>query len=402
MNKSNRHHQTRFPGLLLLCALGTVAVCSPVIGCQSALAAEEKLVPSCEFKEEFNDNVFLTSRDRKSDYIMSLAPSLAFSHKTESLDIDLHSGLNWHNYAHSEGIKSTDYQYNAQVANKLTVLDDVGLSATYVRSTRPDSINQTTKLSNSTGSDHYQYSANIGRALNETTSASLTYSFVKDSYDDSASQANTVHSTGLAVSKNLSAILPLLKGTLSTNFSRAIYRDSTSDIYSLRAGISRNFTENFTANLSAGGQFIHSDFAAAQEANNDSLRAIGSVSLNYSGEKTLASFLFDRNFSAASGQVGAVETSSFGLTLKQNLSEKTSAQVAASYSINQASSGHISAQSSDDRVINVKADLLYNVSKFCDIGLQYSCYTVNYNATNTQITQNSLMLRAIVKNPLAW
>ena len=356
----------------------------------------------CEFKEEYNDNVFLTSRDRKSDYITTLAPSLAFSHKTERLNIDLLSGLNWHNYAHSESIKTMDYQYNAQMANKLTTRDDLGLSATYVRSTRPDTINQTTKLSNSTGSDHYQYSANIGRTLDETTSAALTYSFVKDSYDDPTSQANTVHNAGLAVSKNLGATLPLLKGTLSSSFSRAIYRDSTSDIYSLRAGISRNFTEKFMANLSAGGQFIHSDFVAAQESSNDSQKAIGSVSLNYSGEKTLVSFSFDRNFSAASGQVGAVETNSFGLTLKQNLSEKTSAQVAASYGINQSSGGQIPSQNSDDRVINVKAGLMYNVSKFLDIELQYTCYAVNYIATNTQITQNSVMLRAIAKYPLAW
>lgn len=400
MNPLISRHRSRIFIFLLHSALVAVSLLLSSTGCRIALGDEIKLVPTCELKEEFNDNVFLSAINKKSDFITTLTPSLAFSSTSERLNIDLLSGLSWHDYVRSEGIGSMDYQFNALVANRLTPLDDIGLSAAYVRNTRPDSIIQTTGLTTSTGTDHYQYSANVRRLINETTSASLAYSFVQDTYDNPAAQANHVHNASLVVSKDLSVVLPLLKGTLSTNFSRAIYRDSSSDSYTLTAGVSRNINEKLKANLSAGGQLIHSTFVTTSEVSNDSWGAVGSVSLNYTGEKTFGSLSLSRNFSAASGQVGAVESTSFGVTLGQSLSDKTTAQIAASYNINQASSGQFSSQGVDDRALNLKADIMYKITKFFDIGFQYAYYTVTNGLNGLLITQNSMMLRAVAKYPI--
>jgi hypothetical protein len=366
------------------------------------MAAEVKLTPSCELKEEFNDNVFLTAGGRKSDYISSFAPGLAFTHLTENLNVDLITGLGWHNYARSSGIDTIDYQYNAQVGSKLTPRDDLGLSATYVRSSRPDTINQATALATSSGSNHYQYSANTRRSINETTSAALSYSFAKDMYDNPASQGNHVHSAGLIVSKDLSAVMPLLKGSLSTNFSRAIYRDADSDNYSVRIAAGGNINEKLTVNLSAGEQLVHSTFVITTGRSNDSWRTIGTASLNYSGEKSFGSLTLGRDFSNSSGQVGAVETTSFGLSLGKHVSDRITAQIAASYNINKASSGQFSSQSTDARVLNLKTDIVYKLSNYFDIGCQYVYYTVNYNISGAQIAQNSVMLRAVAKYPATW
>lgn len=400
MNPLINQHRGRICALFLHGALVTGSLLSPASGCRPALGAELKLIPACELKEEFNDNVFLTAGNRKSDFITTLTPGLTFSRSSERLHIDLLTGFSWHDYARTEGIDTTDYQYNAQVTNRLTPRDDLGLGAAYARNTRPDSISQSTGLSASTGSDHSQYSANVRRLIDETTSASLAYSFVQDTYDNPASQANHVHNAGLVVSKDLGAMLPLLKGTLSTNFSRAIYRDSSSDNYTLSVGASRHINEKLNLNLSVGGRLNHSTFVTTSEVSNDSWGAVGSASLNYTGEKSFGSLSFVRNFSAASGQVGAVETTSFGMTLGRGLSEKTTAQVSASYSINQASSGQFSARGADDRALNLKADIMYKISKFFDIGLQYTYYTVNYGLNDLLINQNSVTLRAVAKYPV--
>jgi hypothetical protein len=285
------------------------------------------------------------------------------------------------------------------VTDKLTPRDDLGLNAMYVRNTRLDNITQTTGLSTNTGSDHSQYSASVRRVLDETTAASLAYSFTQDTYDSPDFQPNHVHNAGLVVSKDLGRVLPLLNGTLSTNFSRAIYRDSSSDIYTVSVGASRNINEKINVNLAVGGQLIHSSFVATSEVSNDSWEPIGSASLNYTGEKSFGSLAFARNFSAASGQVGAVETTSFKALLGRSLDDKSTAQVEASYNINQASSGQFSARSADARVLNVKADIVYNINKYFDIGLQYTFYTVNYALNDLSVTRNSIMLRAIAKFP---
>lgn len=384
---------------LLRSALVTGCLISSTTVCGTVFGAEEKLVPTCEIKEEFNDNVFLTAGDRKSDFITTISPNLTFSRISERLNIDLLTGVSWYDYSRSAGVGSMDYKYNAQMAGKLTPRDDLGLSAAYVRNSRPDSINQADWLNTNRGRDHYQYSASMRRLLNETTSSSIAYTFVQDSYDNQAYQGNHVHNAALVVSKDLSDLLPLLKGTLSSNFSRAIYRDSSSDNYTLSAGASRSINEKLSVNLSVGGRFTHSTFRTTYEVKNDSTGAVGSASLNYAGEKTSGSLSFVRNFSAASGQVGPVETTTFGVALGQGLSDKTTAQISASYNINQASSGQFSTRSSDDKTLNLKADIIYKMSKFFDIGLQYAYYTVNYSFNDSQVTQNSVMLRAVAKYP---
>src|ERR1700681_3921186 len=118
MNPLISQHRGRIFMFLLHSALVTGSLLSPATGCRTALGAEVKLVPTCEFKEEFNDNVFLTAGDKKSDFITTITPSLAFSRTSERLNIDLLTGFSWHDYARSEGIGTTDYQYNAQVANR--------------------------------------------------------------------------------------------------------------------------------------------------------------------------------------------------------------------------------------------------------------------------------------------
>jgi hypothetical protein len=387
---------------LLHCAFVAGSLLSTSIGCGTACGAEVKLVPSCEVKEEFNDNVFLTANDRKSDFITTLAPSLAYSRATERLSFNLLTGVSRHEYSRSEGIGKLDYQYNAQMAYRLTTQEDIGLGATYMRNSRPDSIIKTTGLATGTAKDNYQYSVNLRKLIDETTAASLTYSFVQDTYDNPAYQASDVHNAGLIVSKDLGAIQPLLKGTFSTNFSRAIYRDSESDNYALRIGASRNFNERLNVNLSIGGQFINSTFVTTSGRNNESWGAVGAVNLTYTGEKTSGSFSIARNFSAASGLVAAVETTSFGLIMGHSLTDKSTVQVTAAYNINQTSSGQYSLQSADFRVLNLKADIVYKMSKMWDLGLQYAHYTVNYGFNDNQVTQNSVMLRAVVKNPITW
>lgn len=387
--------------LLILHALLAGSLLVPFTSVKTAFGADIKLIPSCELKEEYNDNVFLTTDNRESDWITTLTPGLAFSYASERLNIELLTGLSWREYARTKDIDTLDYQYNAQVAKKLSLQDDLGLSAIHVRNTRPDSISESTGLAAKSGTDHYQYSASLGRLINETTSASLAYSFVQDEYDNPASLANHVHNLNMIVSKDLGSVMPLLKGKLSSNFSRAVYRDSTSDNYTISIGANRNINEKISVNLSAGGHLVHLKFMSGLVESNDSWGAIGSALLNYTGEKGFGSLSFAHNYSAASGQVGAVETTSFGLTLGRSLSDKMTAQIAASYNINREVSGQYSTRGSDNnRVINLKADIANKISKYFDIGIQYAYYTVTYDLSESQISQNSVMLRVVAKYPV--
>ncbi|MFZ4856646.1 MAG: outer membrane beta-barrel protein [Desulfuromonadaceae bacterium] len=373
--------------------LSLLADCSTVHG------AEVKLNPTCELKEEFNDNVFFTRGNKKDDFITTITPGLGFSRSSERLNIDLLAGLSWHDYARTTSIATTDYQYTGQLTTKITERDDLGLNAAYIRNTRPDTITTSTGLPTTSGSDTYRYSGNLRRLLDETTSASLSYSFNKEEYDDPASQSSRVHSAGLVFSKDLGKLIPRLKGALNTNFSRSFYRFSHNDIYTVSAGASRSITEQLNINLSAGGQLIQSTFETVSQRSSDSWESIGSASLNYSAEQGFGAFTFAHNFTPASGQVGAVLSTSFGLSLGRTLSDKTTAQCAASYNINQADRGQYASRGVDDRAFNLTADITYKFSNYVDIGLQYAYYTVNNSLDDLTTSQNRVMVRAVAKYP---
>jgi hypothetical protein len=385
--------------VLLQGVLVSGALLSPAADCRNACGAEIKLNPTCEVKEEYSDNVFLTSGNKKNDFITTITPGLGFSRSSERLNVNLLAGFSWHDYARSPGSAATDYQYTAQFNNKLTQRDDFGLNASYIRNTRPDTITTVTGLPTVSGSDTYQYSGNLGRTLDETTSASLSYSFNQEEYDNPASHSRRVHTAGLVFSKDLGNLMPLLKGILNTNFSRSIYQDSSNDNYTISVGASRSINEQLTFNLSTGGQLIQSTFVTTSQVSSDSWGAIGSASLNYSVEQGFGSFSFTHNFSAASGQVGAVQTTSFGLTLGHNFSEKMTTQCAATYNLNQSDSGQYSSRGVDDRALNLSADITYKFSKYFDVGLQYTYYSVNQSLADLTVSQNKVLVRAVAKYP---
>ena len=395
-NSTSRRMMSLF---LLQGALATGGLLSLPATYDTAYGAEIKLNPSCELKEEFNDNIFLTAGNNKNDFITTVTPGLGFSRSSEHLNIDLLAGLSWHDYARSAGVATTDYQYTGQLTSKITQRDDLGLNAAYIRSTRPDAITTTTGLPTTSGRDTYRYAGNVRRLLDETTSAALSYSFNQEKYDDTASQSSRVHSAGLDFSKDLGAVMPRLKGALNTNFSRSLYRFSYNDIYTVSVGASRSITEQLNLNLSAGGQLIHSTIEAVSQSSSNSWETIGSASLNYSGEQGFGAFSFAHNFTPASGEVGAVLSTSFGLSLGRTLSDKTTAQCAASYNFNQADKGQYASRGSDVRALNLTADLTYKYSNNFDIGVQYSYYTVNNTLDDLTVSQNRVMVRAVAKYP---
>jgi hypothetical protein len=398
MRHQGRIAQSPFRRVIaLFCLLMPVTVCSPASG------AEVKLVPSCEIKEEFNDNIYLTSTGRQSDFIRSLIPGIAFLRATERHRLELSTGLTWHNYTRTADIKTMDYQYNARLASRLTPLDDIGLSAAFVRDTRPDSVNSATGLPANNGQDHYQYSAQLGRQVSTASSAALEYSYIQDTYDYVSSQDSHVHNAALSLSQDLGSVSPMLKGTVSTNFNRAIYQNSNNDYYSLNAAVRKKITDKATLNLALGGKYIHSTVVKDSTGKNDSWSAIGSVSYNYAGEKSFGSVALTHDYPAATGNVQVIRVTSLGVTLGRKPGEKSTLQGAASYVINQslARNGEFATKGSDDRVINVKADYAYKISKFFDVGIQYAYYRVLYGNVDARVSQNTAIVRILGKYPFS-
>ena len=366
--------------------------------CQIAMGAEIIITPICDIHEEFNDNIYLSANSKISDYITTVTPSFSLSRNTERLTSNVLASFDWYTYARNDSLGSHDYSYQGQAAYQLSLRDNIGVSASYSYLSRPDSINQLTGLASSMGSDIYNYAANAGRALDATTSATVNYSFLRQTYENPMLLNNTTHNAGLGLLKNLSAVLPLLKGNINVLYSRADYRDSSSDNYSLSLGLGRNINEKFTWSLSAGGRLTHSSFSVLSQSftviqeSNDNWGWTGSAGLSYASEKNQGSFSISRNFANASGQVGATENTAIALALGRNFTRNLTGQLSASYNLYQSSTNQFASSGTDDKIYQLGADVRYKLSDYFDLGLHFSYYTDFLGNSSAQITQNRVLL----------
>jgi hypothetical protein len=399
MTLSSGTHRSRVSTVLLCAAMLLPALAYQGAACRNALGVEIIVTPACDVREEYNDNIFLSTSPSLSDFITTVAPSLGVSRNTERLKASLLGALNWYTYARNDGLSSVDYSYQGQSAYTLSPRDNVGLSGAYSQSSRPDSISQTTGLASSSGTRSYSLSTNAGRVLDEVSSASVTYSYQRQTYDNPLLAGSITNNVGLGYSRDLSSVLPMLKGTVGASFFRAIYSDSTTDNYSVSIGASRNINEKVAWSLSGGGNYTYSSFLASGQPSSSSVSQssgnwgwIGSAGLVYTGERGQGSISISRNVVAASGQVGVTENTGVTLALGRTETKRFNWQLSAAYIINQSSNNQYASVGTDDRVSSLGAGAQYKLSDYFDLGVQYSYYNDNNRISSTQTYQDKVVL----------
>jgi|GEM_PF-1058093 len=385
----------------MILLLGRVLI--PVLACLGtangvALGAEILVIPSCDIREEFNDNVLLSAGSRQSDLITTVAPSLGLSRNTERSNLNLSGGLNQYWYARNTDMDSLDYTYQGQLAYKLTPRDDFGLAGTFSHTSRPDTLNQSTGLATSSGANAYSLSTNAGRSLDATTSASVSYGYQRQTYDNPLQVGSITHNVGLGLSKDLGFLLPLLKGTVNVSYTRAIYTNSSNDNYSLSVGVARNMSEKIAWSLSGGANYTYSDFSVPGQSSSvvtsssDNWGWIGSAGLTYTGEKGHGSLSLSQNFVPASGQIGATEATAVALTVGRTETRRLNWQLSATYNINRSSNNQFASMGTNERAYQFGANAQYKLSDYFDLGLLYSHYADSYRNIGTQADQNKVLL----------
>lgn len=367
--------------------------------CRAASAAQVVISPAFDIRQEYNDNIFLSTRSRESDFITSVSPKLGLMRNTERLKAKLDSSASWFFYAEDDTLNSLDYNIQGNVGYKLTPRDDFTLGASYTHLSRPDSISESDGLVTSRESDHHNYSIQYGRVLDPVSSVSLSYGFQQQSYDDPAQMDNWTHNAGLGYSRDLGAILPLLRGTVNAAYSVTDYRDSSNDNYSLSVGVGRSINEKFSWNLSGGARYTRSHFlkydAAAGRFSRDNSGDwgwIGSASLDYRGEQSQASLSLSRNFSSGSGTVGATEKTALTLSLGRDLTRSFSTRVSASYGLYRSSDNEFGSSKADEDIWQLGAEARYRINDYLDLGLRYSYYNDKFGNGGGHAEQNRVLL----------
>lgn len=96
--------------------------------------AEYQIVPRIDVSEEYNDNLFQTETDRKTDYISRIQPGIAFRYTAPLWDWDLSYGFDFRRYA--KRLREDEETHNFTGTSTIRLIDNfmfIDLRDTYSR-----------------------------------------------------------------------------------------------------------------------------------------------------------------------------------------------------------------------------------------------------------------------------
>jgi len=379
-----------------------LAACLPM----PLLGAELKLMPGLGIKEEYNDNVFLTTTGtRRADFITTLTPALDFSSATERGNFTLSGGVNQLVYARQRLLDATDFFVRSGFAWRLDPRLAISAGASYLRDSRPDRIDQDNGLALTIGSDRQNYQLSAVYALSEKSNTTLSYVYTQEIFDDSGRLNTRVHNATLSQDYDLDSYLRQTKFMGTLGYIRSLTDISHVDYYMLTVGLTGKLHELWSFSVNAGGNYIHSEFdeqtvtfpfrIATSTVRSDNWGWVGNVSLNYTGEKLSGGLTFTHDVTTASGRAGATERTGVSAGLKQRFTRELSGNLSLGYSLNKTSQNQFSSQKIDETRLYLGCGLHYDFSDYVALegGYRFTNIDYNYGVSPSQARQNVFMLR---------
>ena len=222
----------------------------------TAQSAEWSIEPSVSVREEYNDNIRLTTLPHKSVWGTSLTPSVNFSSKTEISEVTGGARLNFNRYSGEPTLDRND-QIFSLVSKYKTERNTFGLNGSYVHdSTQASELISTGVVLARKQRTNLTLNPSWTTFASERTWFTLDYQLSRVKYEDSAA-------TGLIDYNNQTASLAAvhrlseqdqLSGTVyysKYETSPANFKSNTSG---LRLGITHDFSETLTSSLTVGAR----------------------------------------------------------------------------------------------------------------------------------------------------
>ncbi|RNC67201.1 MAG: TIGR03016 family PEP-CTERM system-associated outer membrane protein [Desulfuromonadales bacterium] len=185
---------------------GIVAFLMLVIA--TSVRAEFKLTPRISLREEYNDNIFLTSSNKKDDFITSITPSLGIAWKTSFLELSADYGLNFSFYVNNPDQNQSDLTQaqRAKVDTILTLLPEtlfVKIADIYQRVPidQRGPVAYDNVFVNLTDSNSLTVNPYLEYPITSTFKARLGYTYLNLWYKDSGGDNTQDHTANVGITK---------------------------------------------------------------------------------------------------------------------------------------------------------------------------------------------------------
>lgn len=409
---------TKRPKQSLLAYIIAAVVCLSMLNAGMAGAAEVKLIPSATVRQEYNDNVFFSVNDRKSDWITTLSPGITLSGRTERIEVNASARIDDIHYRDERDLNATDQFYQGKLRFRPTMKLSLSGEAAYSRDSRPDRDIETTGLVlNAVKRERQSYGGSGDWRVTERLSTGLSYKYDRDRYDNMGYIDQESQNANLGFYYDL---FQKTKGRLIFGYGNYRSPGTVVDTCSGTAGFSTELSEVWSLIVDAGASYTRTQFDVTylkyvpiyqsslitiyrpsyvtQEESNSSWGTVGQVALAYKGEKTTGSVVLSKSIAAAAGRTGATDRTSVALDIGHRFTYKFSASVSAMYYLNESDAGQYSPYGIDEKSMRIGAKLKYEFTHDIALEAAYYHYRVEYRNNDTFASRNHIQVAFTIKH----
>ncbi|MFZ7126482.1 MAG: hypothetical protein ACOWWM_10060 [Desulfobacterales bacterium] len=213
-------------------------------------------------REEYNDNIFFTSRDKENDVITTGIIGGDFKRETERLTTELGAEFRPFWYFDNEDLNDVNFKADAGVKYRLTPRFTVDAEGSYDIDNRPDRDVDETGLSQATERrDRQRYRGGFLHQLSEKTQIFASGSHESTDYRQGLEDEDyDIWGGSGGIAHQFSAFAKPTIGRITGGYARFEYETSRTDYYFLNLGVTRNLTETLVLSLDAGPSFSDSEF----------------------------------------------------------------------------------------------------------------------------------------------
>jgi hypothetical protein len=153
-------------------------ICLVVGGSKAGEAADWSMTPSIETKAEYLNNIFYSPTFKKSDYILTAGPKLAFDYASEVTKLGGALQFSGLHYFQNSNLDRINQNYTLQGSTQATPRLGLNFSGSFVSTSNPtESLVTTGILTNRQLANDLSVSPGLSYNLTERWSTSLNYNF---------------------------------------------------------------------------------------------------------------------------------------------------------------------------------------------------------------------------------
>ena len=372
----------------------------------SDLAAgdEFKLTPSVAIKEQYNDNILYTVKERQYDYLTTLSPMFSLTERTEKRDLNVSARLDDRLYARHSELNAKDQFYQGNFNYIGTPRFRFFTKAFYSQESSPDRDLEVAGFAMTTvRRDRQNYAVSGNYAISEKTSAILGYEYLYDRYENQQYDDLQSNSVGLGFVHDLSYFVNTTKARVNLRYSRYHYTSSDVNNYEGLLGFSRALSETWNILVDGGVHYVSSisseniasPYAYSNTSQNmrySSWGGVGQLTIDYQGERTSGKFTVSRDLKPASGIAGVTERTSAAFFIKRKFTYEFSGSLGAGYIFNKSGPGAFSNSMIDQETLSITPVFQYEFSKDMAFEASYTYSKTQYNITRTEADRNLFLV----------